>query len=221
MTDLPATVYIGIGAVIAAVITALISFINLITSKDQSISENRQQWIDAIRGDISKFIGLSAHYSSRLKRIELTKEQDKKDELQIKLFDTGYELVELYNRILLRLNAKENSDIQDALKSIEKFLAGEAAKPRYDTDHMATLTSTLRDLSNDMLKKEWKRVKRGELSYFITKWLFIFGIVFSLLFGAHKINNIYSAFFIKSNLNLGESTPNKPLQLTPKSGAAE
>ena len=223
MNELPATVYIGIGAVVAAIITALISFINLITSKDQNISDNRQKWIDAIREDIAKFIGLSAHFTSRLKTIEHTKDENKKDELRIELFNSGNELVELYNRISLRLNPKENKEIINALVSIENFLAGDSDKQRHDVYHMASLTKTLREASQKMLKNEWKRVKRGEFSYFITKWIFITGMVFSLVFGLYQIKN----YIDKQEKSLAskqlqeKDTPNKLLQPTPKNGAAE
>ena len=188
MENLPPTIFIGIGAVIAAVITALISFINLITSKDETISKNRQNWIDSVREDISRFIALSAFFSSRLKAIELLECEEKKMELTTKLFD-NFELVELYNRIKLRLNPDENRKIISALNSIEDFLAGKDEIPRTNTGHMAKLTQNLREESQVMLKKEWKRVKRGELSYVFTKWAFIAGVVVSLTFGLYKLSS--------------------------------
>ena len=201
MTELPATIYIGIGAIIAAAITALISFVNLITTKDQNISDNRLQWINAIREDISKFIGLAAYYSSRLERIKHTEDKIKKEELQLDLF-SGTDLPELYNRILLRLNTKENSDIRDAIESIEEFLISEN---RHDTDAMAVLTCNLRDLSQVMLKKEWKRVKRGELSYVLTKWSFIIGITISSIFGTLKVES-----YISTASELQQTVPEVP-----------
>jgi hypothetical protein len=54
--DLPATVLVGVGAIIAASITGTVSFINLITSKDQKTSEFRQEWINSLRDDIAEFL---------------------------------------------------------------------------------------------------------------------------------------------------------------------
>ena len=40
---------------VAALITALIVFVNLIVSKEQKTSEFRQAWIDGLRTDLSVF----------------------------------------------------------------------------------------------------------------------------------------------------------------------
>jgi hypothetical protein len=44
-----------IATVVAALITAIISFVNLTLSKEQKTSEFRQAWIDGLRGDLAIF----------------------------------------------------------------------------------------------------------------------------------------------------------------------
>jgi hypothetical protein len=44
-----------IATVVAALITAVISFVNLTLSKEQKTSEFRQAWIDGLRGDLAIF----------------------------------------------------------------------------------------------------------------------------------------------------------------------
>ena len=47
----------AIGLIIAAIIAGVVSFLSLIISKEQSISDFRQQWIDALRKDIAIIVG--------------------------------------------------------------------------------------------------------------------------------------------------------------------
>jgi hypothetical protein len=56
MLGLPEVALGAIAAVAAAVIAALISLLGLIISKEQKISEFRQEWIDSLRKEISSLI---------------------------------------------------------------------------------------------------------------------------------------------------------------------
>lgn len=47
---------LAIGAITAALITAAISLLGLIISKEQKVSEFRQAWIDALRTELSSVI---------------------------------------------------------------------------------------------------------------------------------------------------------------------
>jgi len=46
----------AIGAMIAALIAAVVSLLGLIISKEQKTSEFRQAWIDALRSDLTAFL---------------------------------------------------------------------------------------------------------------------------------------------------------------------
>jgi hypothetical protein len=48
----------AVGAVIAAIIAGSIALLGLIISKEQKVSEFRQQWIDALRQDIAPLYGM-------------------------------------------------------------------------------------------------------------------------------------------------------------------
>ena len=41
------------GLIVAAIIAGAVAFVSLIISKEQSISEFRQQWIDELRKDVA------------------------------------------------------------------------------------------------------------------------------------------------------------------------
>ena len=47
---------VAIGAVVAALIAAIVSLLGLIISKEQKTSEFRQAWIDALRSDLTHLI---------------------------------------------------------------------------------------------------------------------------------------------------------------------
>src|SRR5579872_5084120 len=58
----------AIGAITAALITACFSYLNLIVSKEQKVSEFRQQWIDAFRKELADLTAavffIKYHYAS-------------------------------------------------------------------------------------------------------------------------------------------------------------
>lgn|SRR6266446_644807 len=54
--NIPSSAYPAIGAVMAAIIAAGISFLVTVLAKEQKTSEFRQAWIDALRKDLSEFI---------------------------------------------------------------------------------------------------------------------------------------------------------------------
>jgi hypothetical protein len=203
--ELPPTIYIGLGAIVAAIITALITFVNLITSKDQNISEQRQSWINSIREDISKFIGLASHMSVLF--AASAKNEDEKPTHKKDYYSKTPEFSELYNRIVLRLNPDKDKEMIKALDAIQFAFSGESKQFVGNTTYVGGLTSKLREVSQKMLKKEWKRVKRGELSYLLTKWMFIIVIISSISFGLYKLNT-----HDITNQPVVEKLPNKPIK---------
>ncbi|WP_157174385.1 hypothetical protein [Thiocystis violascens] len=56
MDALPGQLFIAAGAIIAALITGAFSYFNLVRSKDAKVSEFCQEWIDALRTEISIYV---------------------------------------------------------------------------------------------------------------------------------------------------------------------
>lgn len=46
----------SIGAIVGALIVAVISLVSLLIAKDQNITEFRQAWIDRLRNDVADFL---------------------------------------------------------------------------------------------------------------------------------------------------------------------
>jgi|SRR5580698_964462 hypothetical protein len=80
-----AAIIAGAVTIIAAIIAALVSFLSLIISKEQSVSEFRQQWIDALQKDVAIVVG----YVIAIHGESIAKHKDNQEELWARLKGTG------------------------------------------------------------------------------------------------------------------------------------
>lgn len=64
MPDFPVQALIPIGAIVAALVAGFFSVLSLIVSKEQKISEFRQQWIDSLRQELSDHMAAVVSLSS-------------------------------------------------------------------------------------------------------------------------------------------------------------
>jgi hypothetical protein len=161
-----AAIIAGVVAIVAAIITAIVSFLSLIISKEQSVSEHRQQWIDALRKDIALIVGrvIAIHGESIVEQ-----DDDDQDKLwaRLKADFTGFNRVIV--RIRLRLNPNENSEgekqeTEAVLKALDELESTfRSRKPRFD--RLEPLIKTLVDNAQVILKENWNRVRDGEPVY--------------------------------------------------------
>lgn len=149
------------GPVLAALIAGFISFAVTILAKDQKTSEFRQAWIDGLRADVADFAGTAAAMASVVK-VKRQKGVDFKDYL-LERHDDFAKMEALLNKILLRLNPKEHKKLCEML---ELFTSSGVTTPEEIDDLARNLVSS----TQVILKREWKRVKRGETSYMLLKW---------------------------------------------------
>jgi len=160
-----------IATVVAALITAFISFVNLTLSKEQKTSEFRQAWIDGLRGDLAIFFS-SARALCRT--MQETRSLNTTDE-DIQDFKFGKEEIgkmrlagadSLY-RIKLRLNKSEpehkelNRLLESAIRTQNKINIEKGKDYTKALDAIELAAS----YSQDILKNEWERVKLGEKSF--------------------------------------------------------
>ena len=156
-----------IGPVLAAMIAGAIAFIVAVLTKENKTSEFRQAWIEALRNDVAEIVSemnvlegvISAHSDDeqserRKKSHDFWKEYRK----ELAKIDAAC------SRVILRLNPKEHAALIEKLRSFENTSGcGMQESARLCTD-----------LVNDfsiVLKTEWTRVKRGELTFRILKWI--------------------------------------------------
>ncbi|WP_129128098.1 SH3 domain-containing protein [Geomonas oryzae] len=192
----PATAYAAAGAIFAALITSGISVVNMVISKDQKTSEFRQAWIDALRQDLSDMIGHLFRISA-LCVYYVEQHKDERDKAIEKLVeDVGEDISTvstLYHRILLRLNPDDDKEVIASVTALHDMLSS-IEENMLDQDKLDKESTKLVNLSNGLLKKEWKRVKRGEPAFFYTKCFFFGTILLLPLLAFHHRSAVYGYF---------------------------
>lgn len=158
---------IGAGAVILA---ALISFMVAVTSaviaKEQKVSEFRQDWINSLRKEISELIALKSSILIEVHKIANFESHEKPEmeaiskaiflqlELQVKLSAIS-------TLITLRLNKDEHKELIICLAALSNL----NTKSEAYMEEQVALLEKIRNLTHEVLKSEWERVKKGELLY--------------------------------------------------------
>jgi hypothetical protein len=159
----------GVGLIVAAVIAGYVAFFSLIISKEQTVSDFRQRWIDALREDIAAVV-------SRTAAIQGTSIVERDNpELWNRVKPDFVHFNEVVARIKLRLNPdesrkKEKEPTKAVLKAVDDLDAifSSAVPPFHELDAIVTILMTNSQL---ILKENWKRVRSGETVFWITKWL--------------------------------------------------
>lgn len=176
---------LAFGAIAAALIAGCFTFMALINLKEQKTSEFRQDWINALRKEISELV--SSVYSLEFYYQYGAKNSDPDFIKWIR--ETNQVYNQASSSILLRINQQEK---EEPLKSInEKFLtkltAVLQAVSSQDYCAAAVNCNAIIEESKPLLKEEWKRVKAGERPFRISKWIaglvFAVGIIFSIFVG--------------------------------------
>ena len=143
------------GLIVAAIIAGAVAFVSLIISKEQSISEFRQQWIDELRKDVADVIArVSGIHGGLISR----KDDDEVLWDTVRADITGFNAV--LARIRLRLNPNENRKkegpatkvVLDALKELESVLA--SPHPQFHT--LSPIVGRLVSNAQVILKENWE-----------------------------------------------------------------
>lgn len=172
MDAIPTSAFIAVGAIAAALIAGFFSFLNLITSKEQKISEFRQQWINELRQEIADFTAAVTYLSIAYDAYRAKHPEDKD---RLEFYDSvreSYErVVGTFTSISLRINPNEknkklaaiNSEFLEALHKTRKLFND------VDLKESRLQCNVIREKSIPLLKEEWRRVKQGERTYRISK----------------------------------------------------
>ena len=168
MPDFPIQALIPIGAIVAALVAGFFSVLSLIVSKEQKISEFRQQWIDSLRQELSDHMAAVVSLSSRR---ELQSDTD--TEFVKETGNIQERVTATYTSIKLRINP---DDSDQKIKSLNREVLRLLDKGRtlYNDKKWKEARvncNELTEASIPMLKEEWKRVKRGERIYVWSRWV--------------------------------------------------
>ena len=158
----PANTGLFADATTAAVLAAVVSFLGLMISKESKISEFRQKWINALREDAATLVT----HTFFVRGAEVREDAD--------LNESYIQINHVSARIRLRLNPKEK-ETHAIIMAMNKMK---------DANHTVAEFGNIVEYVNEfvvavqkLLKKEWERVKRGELIYKSTFWFSILAIV--------------------------------------------
>lgn len=186
MENVDATI---LGAIIAAVITAIFSLLGLIISKEQKISDFRQQWINSLRNEISELLGCTESVIQHARAIHEDisgQEQETVSNADVfeKLKDEIKESERLYHQIQLRINPKEHGEILSILEEMrQKFLEDDLVSD----EELHHLEQRLIKTTQNILKIEWNRVKVGEPVFRAAKYLSVVLIATIILISIYSL----------------------------------
>jgi hypothetical protein len=172
--DLPVQSIVAIATIVAALITGAISFVNLTLNKEQKTSEFRQAWIDGLRDDLAQFLGAARAFARAAETFNVFGvDYKEKAALLIndqKISDLRYQAAETLCKIMLRLNPKEPEHIE-LLRLLRHAINEQNSMLANKTDIAATMAAieAASEYARPVLKKEWKRVKKGEVAFRVAR----------------------------------------------------
>lgn len=183
--EVPLSLLVPIGAVLAACITGTVTFVTLVISKEQKISEFRQAWIDAFREELSEFAGQArriAHERVPLNVTRITKpllaqiDEDDEDARRPDPFhENRQRMAQSYYALRLRLNPVEADHVAllDCLDGVYKALNISSGATR--REECVKELDALARVAQSVLKREWVRVTEGEPRFakvtLLAKWV--------------------------------------------------
>jgi len=164
-----------IATVVAALITAMIAFVNLTLSKEQKTSEFRQMWIDGLRSDLAVYLSSARAMCRSMQeaRSEQTNDEDIQDFKfgKAKINDMRISAANALYRIKLRLNRNEinHSELNRLIENAITIQNRINIEKGSDYSEALAAIERVADHSQIILKSEWERVKKGEKSFHIAK----------------------------------------------------
>ena len=168
---------VPLAAIVAAVITALVSLLGLIISKETKVSEFRQAWIDALRQDVAILLANSVCMYEEANPPDGTPTEEWRARRASNLLGVN----EASFRIKLRLNPRE-AESQAVLKTLGEQAALFARRVEPDKLEFGRLLTRLVDEVQLVLKTEWDRVRSGEPVYRIARGLAVFATLVLVVF---------------------------------------
>lgn len=175
VVSLPATIYIAMGVVIAALLAGFFSYLTLISAKENKVSEFRLVWLDGLRDEISDFTAaiqclLVVDASCDFYRNKIGADAWPFDaEVDwLKLREDSYkEVVRNISRIQLRLNPKHVVENPDGPEG--KLMAAMYKAREYFNDgnyeECRECCEEVRAAASPILKSTWDSIKGGEPEY--------------------------------------------------------
>lgn len=188
MPQLPPAALVAIGAIAAALIAGAFSYLNLVISKEQKVSDFRQAWIDSLREEIAQYCAATVFLSSAYEILE-KESLDKLSNLDYLKAIEGQtsKATSAYTSIVLRLNPEDKNKSLRAL-NIAFLDTLETSRDALRQDNFEVAKSLCDDLQRNarmILKIEWNRVRDGELIFRATRLVALVLIGSALIAGCY------------------------------------
>lgn len=195
--DFPTQALAAVATLVAALIAAAVAFVNLTLTKELKTSEFRQAWIDALREDLAQFLG-AARAFARAVEVVHTYGPEYKNKVQLfisedKISELRYQAAETLSRIRLRLNPEE-PEHEELLRLLIKAvrIQNETLANGGSVQTVLDAVDSANNYARPVLKKEWNRVKAGELPFRIVRnWLAPAIFIVSIAFLAFMWNGTF------------------------------
>jgi hypothetical protein len=167
--------FIVLGAALAALIAGFFSYVNLVSLKENKVSEFRLAWIDGLREEVASYTAAIQH----LARMERTRHEwtdsdygDESNEVRdMKWFsetqDSYLAVVSSLTKIQLRLNPRHIAERPQGpeaclMRALEE---ARAAFNNAQFDEAIKASGSIRIAAAPLLKSTWDDVKNGEPRY--------------------------------------------------------
>lgn len=162
---------ISIGAVGAAVIAGLVSMLGLIIGKEQKVSEFRQAWINDLRKCVVDYL---VNINAICDMVRLRKVGEAK--VDATLLSHYKSLNEASHGITLRINGEEKP-AKTLLASMKEFEGLAQENNLLTPEKIREVEEGFIIAAKELLKFEWRRVKKGEPVFVWTKWVIFLAIL--------------------------------------------
>jgi len=202
LTSLPPTVFVAFGVITAALLTGFFSIMNMVSTKENKVSEFRLSWIDGLRNEIAEYTSAAQEIYRARNPTKFSGEpfhtDAEKHNLEIEFYKETKEAyaraIENLSKIQLRLNPEH---IREKPEGAEAKLMEAVLKARRlrnkDFKEVLQCCEEIRTAAAPILKNTWDLVKRGEPRYRIIRTTSLF----TILLGFYAI--IAFAFLIGFN----------------------
>lgn len=176
MSDVSDAVVVGAATVGASLIAGLITFVNLVLSKDQEVSRMRNSWSEAVRDNLSMYlasVGVLVNYSDEIAASDAGKKVFAHKRTQEEIDRALFLASEALERIRLRLNPLDtlHTRLESELLAVRSCYHDWKDGEEGLAEAMCPRMEALRVCSREVFKAEWERVKQGESTFQALKWL--------------------------------------------------
>lgn len=162
----------------AAALAGFVALVTLLVTKEQAVSEFRQAWINALRDDLGEAISAGSTLTTILQH-ETGMPSDGR-------LREWARISAALSRVELRLNREGHfhKELIGCIRAAEGLLGLlDEDSDDYDQQEWQDLQSDTVKKAQNLLRFEWKRVKRGEVTYQITRWALTALVIASAIAG--------------------------------------